>query len=120
MASLALAVVLMLQITALLRLDDAAPLALVIAAFWGRMAPLWAMGRFPYLRADGTAGFHRRHARPAWDALPGLMALLGSGHGGGCPGHRFWPVLRWRSWWRSDWAGASVAIPETAMALLWC
>ena len=82
---LALAVVVLLQITALLRLDDAAPLALVIAAFWGRMAPLWAMARFPYLRADGTAGFHRRHARPAWDALPGLMALLGLAMAGVAP-----------------------------------
>ena len=82
---LALAVVVLLQITALLRLDDAAPLALVLAAFWGRVAPLWAMGRFPYLRADGTAGFHRRHGRPAWDALPGLMALLGLAMAGVAP-----------------------------------
>ena len=74
---LAFAVVVLLQITALLRLDDAAPLALVLAAFWGRVAPLWAMGRFPYLRADGTAGFHRLHGRPLWDAFPGLIALLG-------------------------------------------
>ena len=62
-----------------------APAVLILAAVAGRVAPLWAMGRFPYLRADGTAGFHRRHARPAWDALPGLMALLGLAMAGVAP-----------------------------------
>ena len=32
--------------------------------------------RSGYLRRDGTAGFHRRHGRPRWDALPSGVVLL--------------------------------------------
>ena len=30
----------------------------------------------PRSRRDGTAGFHRRHRRPRWDALPSGVLLL--------------------------------------------
>lgn len=73
---LALAVVVLLQLAALLQLGSAAPLALLLAGFWGRVAPLWAMARFEYLRTDGTAAFHRRHGRPLRDGLPLLVALV--------------------------------------------
>ena len=73
---LALTVVLMLEMSALLQLGSAAPLALLLAGFWARVAPLWAMARFDYIRADGTAAFHRRHGRPVWDALPLGLGLL--------------------------------------------
>lgn len=56
---------------------------LVSAAIWGRISPLLAMARFPYLREQGTAGFHRqgllglrRELRPAALLLVLLMALL--------------------------------------------
>lgn len=74
---LAIAMVLMLQLAALIQLDTLAPAALVIAGFWSRVAPLWAMARFPYLRVDGTAGFHRRFGRPLWDVLPSAVVLSG-------------------------------------------
>jgi adenosylcobinamide-GDP ribazoletransferase len=72
----ALAVLLLLRGAALACLGAAAPLALIWAAVWGRMAPLLAMARFPYLRPGGSAGFHRRH----WNGLrrelrPGLALL---------------------------------------------
>ena len=73
---LALVMVLMLQLGALIELGPAAPAALVMAGVWSRVAPLWAMARFAYLRPDGTAGFHRRHGRPLWDALPSAAVLL--------------------------------------------
>ena len=66
----------MLQLGALIELGLAAPAALVMAGVWSRVAPLWAMARFQYLRRDGTAGFHRRHRRPLWDALPSAAVLL--------------------------------------------
>ncbi|MCP9888569.1 adenosylcobinamide-GDP ribazoletransferase [Cyanobium sp. ATX 6A2] len=52
-------------------------IALVWAGFWGRVAPLLAMHRYPYLRqgpsAGGTAAFHRRH----WAGLgPELLPAL--------------------------------------------
>ena len=55
-------------------ISAAAPL--VMAGVWRRVAPLWAMARVQYLRRDGTAGFHRRHGRPLWDALPSAAVLL--------------------------------------------
>lgn len=73
---LALAMVLLIEVAALIQLEEKAPLALLVAAIWGRAAPLWAMARFAYLREDGSAGFHRRHGRPGWDCLPLLCVLL--------------------------------------------
>jgi adenosylcobinamide-GDP ribazoletransferase len=57
----ALALLLLLRTAALASLGAAAPLALVWACLWGRVAPLLAMARFPYLRPGGTAAFHRDH-----------------------------------------------------------
>ena len=76
---LALAVVLLLEFASLVQLGNRAPMALCLAGFWSRVAPLWAMSRFRYLRPDGsgTAAFHRQHGRPGWDALPALIVILG-------------------------------------------
>ena len=57
----ALALLLLLRTAALASLGAAAPVALVWACLWGRVAPLLAMARFPYLRPGGTAAFHRDH-----------------------------------------------------------
>ena len=73
---LALVMVLLLQVAALIQLGGQAPLGLCLAAFWARVAPLWAMARFDYLRADGTAAFHRDHARPLWDVLPTVLVVV--------------------------------------------
>ncbi|MEX1317598.1 MAG: adenosylcobinamide-GDP ribazoletransferase [Synechococcaceae cyanobacterium] len=55
--------------------------ALVWAGFWGRVAPLLAMQRYPYLRqgpgAGGTAAFHRLHWRGlAPELLPALLVSV--------------------------------------------
>lgn len=72
----ALAQLLLLRAAALACLGPAAPLALLGAAFWGRVAPLLAMARFPYLRPGGTAAFHRRHwAGLAVELRPSLLLL---------------------------------------------
>jgi adenosylcobinamide-GDP ribazoletransferase len=57
----ALALLLLLRTAALATLGATAPLALPWAALWGRVAPLVAMARFPYLRPGGSAAFHREH-----------------------------------------------------------
>jgi adenosylcobinamide-GDP ribazoletransferase len=57
----ALALLLLLRTAALASLGAAAPVSLVWACLWGRVAPLLAMARFPYLRPGGTAAFHRDH-----------------------------------------------------------
>lgn len=71
----ALVIVLLLQFAALVRLDAMAPAVLILAAVAGRVAPLWAMARFSYLRRDGTAAFHRRYHRGLREARPTLILL---------------------------------------------
>ncbi len=72
----ALALLLLLRAAALASLGPAAAPALVWAAIAGRLAPLPAIGRFPYLRAGGSAAFHRRHwAGLGRELLPGLLLL---------------------------------------------
>ena len=72
---LALVMVLLVELAAMAELLPQHPLALLLAPFWARVSPLWAMARFPYLRDQGTAGFHRRHGQPGWDVVPTLVCL---------------------------------------------
>lgn len=73
----ALALLLLLRTAALATLATAAPLALPWAALWGRVAPLMAMARFPYLRPGGTAAFHREHwAGLARELRPTALLVL--------------------------------------------
>lgn len=101
----ALALLLLLRAASLASLAAAAPSVLVWAGLWGRLAPLVAMDRFPYLRpAAGTAGFHRRHwAGLAAELRPSLL-LVGS--------------LLSLSWWRG-WSlvGAAGLIPALLVPL---
>ena len=78
---------LLLRLAGLAALPAAAvAMALVWTGGVARLAPLLAMESYPYLRDQGTAGFHRRHWRglgrellPAALAAPvALAALLGS------------------------------------------
>ena len=55
---LALAMVLLIEMGALIQLGPQAPVALLLAAIGARAAPLWAMAHFDYLRQDGSAAFH--------------------------------------------------------------
>ena len=89
----ALLVVLLLRGAGLICLADgspleaalAAPLAVVWAAFWARVSPLLAMQYFPYLREQGSAGFHRQHwrglareLRPVLGVFLVLVLLVGA------------------------------------------
>jgi adenosylcobinamide-GDP ribazoletransferase len=73
----ALVLLLLVRIGALASLGATAPIALVWASVWGRVAPLPAMAWFPYLRAgSGSAAFHRAHrARLAEELRPTLLLL---------------------------------------------
>ena len=92
---LALVMLLFLEMAALIHLGSSAPIALLLAGFWARVAPLWAIGRFDYLRPEGSAAFHRRHGRPLLDAVPVLVAV---------------PLLAWLSDPLSVLAGLPVAV----------
>ena len=71
----ALVIVLLVQFSALVQLDGLAPAALVTSAIFARVSPLWAMGRFRYLRSDGTASFHRSNWCGWREGLPTLLLL---------------------------------------------
>ena len=80
----ALLVVLLLRGAGLICLADgsplatpvAAPVAMVWAAFWARASPLLAMQYFPYLREQGSAGFHRQHWRGLAKELRPVLGVL--------------------------------------------
>jgi adenosylcobinamide-GDP ribazoletransferase len=77
----ALVVVLLLRAGGLLALATATTPAVVawsllLTAIWGRISPLLAIARFPYLREQGTAAFHRQGRGPLLrELLPGLLVL---------------------------------------------
>jgi len=73
---LALVIVFLLQISALITLDSFAPVAIPIAAFWSRCAPLWAIKRFSYIHEEGSASFHKRYSQFWVDILPGITLLI--------------------------------------------
>ncbi|MBM5802394.1 MAG: adenosylcobinamide-GDP ribazoletransferase, partial [Cyanobacteria bacterium K_DeepCast_35m_m2_023] len=84
----AFALLLLLRAAGLLALEAAVPpvlvaWALLLVAIWGRVSPLLAMARFPYVREGGTAAFHRqglgslgRELRPAVLVVLALLAAV--------------------------------------------
>ncbi|MFM7676276.1 MAG: adenosylcobinamide-GDP ribazoletransferase [Synechococcus sp.] len=111
---LALAQLLLLRLAALAWLAAAAPVAaaaaaLVWAGFWGRVAPLIAMARFPYRSARGTAAFHRQGARGlARELLPSALLLGIAAAGWALLGGAGGPALL---------AGAAGVLPAAAVPL---
>ena len=74
-------IVLLFQFAALVQLGGFAPTALVLSAVFARVSPLWAMGRFRYLRRQdtGTAAFHRSNWCGWREVSPTLVLLLATG-----------------------------------------
>lgn len=75
--AMALAQLLLLRGAGLALLGPLASGALLWAAIWGRVAPLVAMARFPYLRPGGSGAFHRAHGAGLWVELRPTLLLLG-------------------------------------------
>ena len=73
---LALTMVLLIQLAALIKLDSFAPVAIPIATFWGRCAPLWAIGKFSYLHQNGSASFHKLHWKKWKEIIPSFLILI--------------------------------------------
>lgn len=135
----AMVLVLLLQGAALVTLAERCaswmPLLVLSAAFWGRCSPLWAVLRFPYLRVDGTAGFHRASAQGMREWRPALLVVVPSllwatllGHGvpvvvmgiaGFLAGVLVAELLgRWLGGHTGDSYGASVVWTETVTLVL--
>ena len=69
--------VLLLKIAALLALAGLAPTLLIWSAVWGRIAPLFAIAWFPYLRPEGSGAFHRLQRQPLVQELLPAAAVMG-------------------------------------------
>jgi adenosylcobinamide-GDP ribazoletransferase len=87
--AMALAQLLLLRGGALALLGPLAPGALLWAAIWGRVAPLVAMARFPYLRPGGSGAFHRAHGAGLGVELRPTLLLLAV----------LVPLTGWCGWW---------------------
>ena len=71
----ALCFILLIQLAALIKLNYLAPIAIPIATFWGRFAPLWAIGKFKYLHKNGSASFHKLHWKGIEETIPSLFII---------------------------------------------
>ncbi len=71
-----LLIIIFVQIAALTKLDQLAPFAFPIVAFWGRCSPLWAMNNFNYLRDEDPNFFHKKNFKNFWDVIPALIGIL--------------------------------------------
>ncbi len=72
----ALLIIICIQVAAIIKLGSSAPIAFPIALFWARCAPLWAIEKFPYIKKDGSAAFHRMHWKGLSDLQPALAILV--------------------------------------------
>ncbi len=56
-----LAIILILQIAAIIKLDLYAPIAFPLAAFWGRISQIFAIGSYKYLIKKESKSIHKKH-----------------------------------------------------------
>ena len=69
--------ILLLKVTALTSIGHSRWFALLAAAAWGRWGQQWAIGRYPYLKAEGKGAFHNQAIPSVWQALPWAIGLVG-------------------------------------------
>ena len=55
------AIVLILQMAAIIKLDFYAPLAFPIAAFWGRISQIFAIGNYKYMFKKESSNIHQKY-----------------------------------------------------------
>ncbi len=72
----AVIIIVLIQISSLIKLGNLAPLAFPIATFWGRCAPLWAINNFSYIHPNGTSLFHKSESKGMEDTFPSLILLV--------------------------------------------
>ena len=68
--------ILLLKVTALATITQNRWFALISAAAWGRWGQQWAIGSYPYLKAEGKGAFHKLAISSRWQTLPCGMGLV--------------------------------------------
>jgi len=66
-------VILLLKVSALA--SSTMPFSVLWAAVWGRVAQVWAIARYPYLKPTGTGQIHKVSCRVPWDFWPSGLVL---------------------------------------------
>jgi len=61
-----LVIILILQIAAIIKLDFYAPLAFPLAAFWGRISQIFAIGNYKYIFKKDSDSIHKKY----WKGIP--------------------------------------------------
>ena len=56
-----LVIILILQIAAIIKLEFYAPLAFPLAAFWGRISQIFAIGNYEYIFKKDSGSIHHKH-----------------------------------------------------------
>ena len=56
-----LVIILILQIAAIIKLDFYAPFAFPLAAFWGRISQIFAIGNYEYIFKNESGSIHKKH-----------------------------------------------------------
>ena len=69
-------IIILLQISALIKLGSFAIFAFPIANFWSRIAPLWAINQFPYLHEATCASFHKKNWKGFNEFIPSIITIL--------------------------------------------
>jgi len=72
-----LVIILILQIAAIIKLDFYAPLAFPLAAFWGRVSQIFAIGNYKYIFKKKSDSIHHKHWKGiAKELKPSLIIIF--------------------------------------------
>ncbi len=71
-----LVIILMIQIAAIVKLDFYAPIAFPLAAFWGRISQIFAIGSYKYIFQNESKSIHKKHWKGLSNEIrPSLIAI---------------------------------------------
>ena len=72
-----LVIILILQIASIIKLDLFAPFAFPLAAFWGRLSQILAIGNYKYIIKNHTNSLHKKHWKGTLEELkPSIVVII--------------------------------------------
>ncbi len=74
-----LVLILMLQIAAIVKLDSYAPFAFPLAAFWGRISQIFAIGNYEYISKNKSGSIHKKNWEGISNEIRPSLIIIGLG-----------------------------------------
>ena len=74
-----LVIILTLQIAAIIKLDFYAPFAFPLAAFWGRISQIFAIGNYHYFIKNVSNSIHKKHWKGTLNEIRPSLVIIGLG-----------------------------------------